>query len=396
MPLSGARPRGPKAELENKSQLALLHHLHELNQPYRVSYEMVVRKVWVDDEDARIRRSRARDLSRQFRGDKDIDWHVIENYLELLFPDDHDELHAQLTHARPLFVAAFGPDAADEAGPDDGSATAPSPEYVAELERQLAESRMRASLATALLVIVRSENAALRGRNVSFGWFDATPGADDHAPHDRDGDERATLRDRVTPSGRTSRSGQASPGGQAARAGRAAAERPTSGNGASHDPATAPIARPPARRNVHRQRRGTAGPARPTPIAGRLYPSAAPSLAAAVAAAVAAARSAPSASSPAASTTPATAASARPATGRTVAARSAATRTTSNRAANSPAAGLQPVGVQPAGGQTSGLQTTGVQVMGKQRTGNRITGSRTADGEPDILAAGPPRRRRGR
>jgi hypothetical protein len=167
MTLSGARPRGPKPELENKSQLALLHHLHELNHPYRVSYEMVVRKVWSDCEDLRTRRAHARDLSRQFRGEKQIEWSVIENYVELLYPEDQTQRTAQLDRCRPLHLEAFG-----EPDEEGLRRSAIDPEYVAELERQLAESRMRASFATALLVIVRSENAVLRGKNVSFDWFD--------------------------------------------------------------------------------------------------------------------------------------------------------------------------------------------------------------------------------
>ncbi|WP_207770183.1 hypothetical protein, partial [Frankia canadensis] len=166
MTLSGARPRGPKPELDNKSQLALLHHLHALNHPYRVSYEMVVRKVWSDSGDVKIRRARARDLSRQFRGEKRIEWDVIENYVELLYPEDQTQRAAQLEQCRPLHLEAFGePDA------EGVRRQAVDPEYVAELERQLDESRMRATFATALLVIVRSENAVLRGKNVSFDWF---------------------------------------------------------------------------------------------------------------------------------------------------------------------------------------------------------------------------------
>ncbi|EIV94394.1 hypothetical protein FraQA3DRAFT_4147 [Frankia sp. QA3] len=169
MTLSGARPRGPRPELENRSQLTLLHHLHELNRPYRVSYEMVVRKVWSDSEDIKIRRARARDLSRQFRGEKQIDWNVIENYVELLYPEDQSQRVAQLERCRPLHLQAFGP--TSDPDTDRVSSAAIDPAYVADLERQLVEARMRAAFATALLVIVRSENAVLRGKNAHFGWF---------------------------------------------------------------------------------------------------------------------------------------------------------------------------------------------------------------------------------
>ncbi|MCK9897245.1 hypothetical protein [Frankia sp. AgB32] len=169
MTLSGARPRGPRPELENKTQLKLLQHLHALNRPYRVSYEMVVCKVWSDHDDGKIRRARARDLSRQFRGEKQIEWEVIENYVELLFPDDQTQRAAHLDRCRPLHHDAFGSTPAqDDPGPGPGEV---DPAYVAELERQLAETRTRAAFATALLVIVRSENAVLRGRHASFGWF---------------------------------------------------------------------------------------------------------------------------------------------------------------------------------------------------------------------------------
>ncbi len=73
---------------------------------------MVVRKVWSDSEDIEdieIRRARARDLSRQFRGEKQIDWNVIENYVELLYPEDQSQRVAQLEQCRPLHVEAFGP-----------------------------------------------------------------------------------------------------------------------------------------------------------------------------------------------------------------------------------------------------------------------------------------------
>ncbi|MCL9762153.1 hypothetical protein MXD95_023470 [Frankia sp. AiPa1] len=241
MTLSGARPRGPKAELENKSQLALLQHLYELNQPYRVSYEMVVRKIWADSEDARIRRSRARDLSRQFRGDKQIDWSVIENYVELLYPDDHDQRCAQLDRCRPLHVEAFGLDPADDSG---ASAPAPSPEYVAELEGQLAEARMRASFATALLVIVRAENAALRGRTASFGWFAPRHPVVERTSGARDSSER-------TFTGRSS-TGRDSAGRDSA--GRDSAGRDSAGRGPV-DPATAPIPRSPSPRSSPLHRR---------------------------------------------------------------------------------------------------------------------------------------------
>ncbi|CAO5237166.1 hypothetical protein [Frankia sp. AgKG'84/4] len=167
MTLSGARPRGPRPELENKTQLELLQHLHALNRPYRVSYEMVVCKVWSDQDDGKIRRARARDLSRQFRGEKQIEWNVIENYVELLFPDDQNQRAAHLDRFRPLHHGAFGGAPAKEGA----GAAEVDPDYVAELERQLAEARTRAAFATALLVIVRSENAVLRGRHASFGWF---------------------------------------------------------------------------------------------------------------------------------------------------------------------------------------------------------------------------------
>ncbi|WP_261575585.1 hypothetical protein [Frankia gtarii] len=130
---------------------------------------MVVRKVWSDSDDIKIRRSRARDLSRQFRGEKQIDWHVIENYVELLYPEDQSQQVAELEQCRPLHIEAFGP--TGEPGQDRVSNAAVDPAYVAELERQLAEARMRAAFATALLVIIRSENAVLRGKNAHFGWF---------------------------------------------------------------------------------------------------------------------------------------------------------------------------------------------------------------------------------
>ncbi|WP_052681232.1 hypothetical protein [Frankia sp. ArI3] len=134
-----------------------------------MSYEMVVRKVWSDSEDIKIRRARARDLSRQFRGEKQIDWNVIENYVELLYPEDQSQRTAQLERCRPLHLQAFGPPGDSDA--DRVSDGAVDPAYVADLERQLVEARMRAAFATALLVIVRSENAVLRGKNAHFGWF---------------------------------------------------------------------------------------------------------------------------------------------------------------------------------------------------------------------------------
>ncbi|MCK9878569.1 hypothetical protein MXD59_22865 [Frankia sp. Ag45/Mut15] len=386
MSLAGARPRGPKAELENKSQLALLHHLHDLNQPYRVSYEMVVRKVWADDGDARVRRSRARDLSRQFRGDKEIDWHVVECYLELLFPDDHEERGAQLAHAHPLFVAAFGPEAADEADPGEDAAAEPSPEYVAELERQLAESRMRASLATALLVIVRSENATLRGRSVSFNWFDTAATTGDRALADRTSGNRAALGDRATPGGQPAPDRQPAPGGRTASGGH------PPGDGAPHDPVTAPIARPPTRRNAHRHRRSPTVAPRPTPVSvsGRLYPSAAPTLAAAVAAAAAAARSTSAATNATSSTSVAGAFS-------TAAGRStAAARGSGDASPAGPSASARTTSGRGAGVQPDGLSAPGIQSVGIPATGNRVSGNRGAASEPDILAAGPTRRRRGR
>ncbi|MCM3924197.1 hypothetical protein ND748_21320, partial [Frankia sp. AiPs1] len=138
---------------------------------------MVVRKVWSDSEDIKIRRARARDLSRQFRGEKQIDWNVIENYVELLYPEDQSQRVAQLERCRPLHLEAFGPPGDPDA--DQVSDGAVDPAYVADLERQLVEARMRAAFATALLVIVRSENAVLRGRNAHFGWFQTRGPAED-------------------------------------------------------------------------------------------------------------------------------------------------------------------------------------------------------------------------
>lgn len=170
--LSGARPKGPRPDLKDGPQKVLLTRLNELNNPYRVSYEMVSRQLWSDQAPTKIQRSRTRDLSRQLRGEKAIEWRVVEIYVDLLFPATDPLRASELIVLRDLHTQAFGTTVDPDGAPSPEPEAAPiDPAYVAELERQLEEARTRASFATALLVIVQAENTTLRGRNSSFDWF---------------------------------------------------------------------------------------------------------------------------------------------------------------------------------------------------------------------------------
>ncbi|WP_307873968.1 MULTISPECIES: hypothetical protein [unclassified Frankia] len=172
MSLSGARPKGPRPDLQDGPQKVLLTRLNELNNPYRVSYEMVSRQLWSDQAPTKIQRSRTRDLSRQLRGEKAIEWRVVEIYVDLLFPATDPVRASELIVLRDLHTQAFGTTVDPDGAPSPEPEAAPiDPAYVAELERQLEEARTRASFATALLVIVQAENTTLRGRNSSFDWF---------------------------------------------------------------------------------------------------------------------------------------------------------------------------------------------------------------------------------
>ncbi|ONH23148.1 hypothetical protein BL253_33810 [Pseudofrankia asymbiotica] len=199
---------------------------------------MVARQLWPDQGPPKIHRSRTRDLSRQFRGEKAIEWRVVEIYVSLLFAEADPALTAELPILRELHGQAFettvDPDGAPAPAPAPEPKAAPiDPAYVAELERQLAEARTRASFATALLVIVQAENTALRGRGSSFDWF--------NQPSRSDG--TAALASEAGSRSRTGRRTAAEPAAGRPASGRAKSAR--SGTDASQpiDPATTPIRR---------------------------------------------------------------------------------------------------------------------------------------------------------
>ncbi|WP_007512667.1 MULTISPECIES: hypothetical protein [Pseudofrankia] len=221
MSLVGARPKGPRPDLKDGPQKTLLTRLNELNNPYRVSYEMVARQLWPDQGPPKIHRSRTRDLSRQFRGEKAIEWRVVEIFVNLLFAETDPALATESALLRDLHAQAFE----TTVDPDGAPSPEPEPEpidpaYVADLERQLAEARTRASFATALLVIVQAENTELRGRGSSFDWF--------NQPSRLGGAGTSTP---------ASASGSASEAGSRSRTGRRAAAKPAAAATAA-DPAT--------------------------------------------------------------------------------------------------------------------------------------------------------------
>ncbi|WP_052710837.1 hypothetical protein [Pseudofrankia sp. DC12] len=171
---------------------------------------MVSRQLWSDQAPTKIQRSRTRDLSRQLRGEKAIEWRVVEIYVELLFAAPDPARAIELASLRDLHTQAFGATVDPDGAPSPEPEAAPvDPAYVAELERKLEEARTRASFATALLVIVQAENTTLRGRNSSFDWFNQ-------------------------PARRGSAAAQAAEAGSRPRGGRrAAAEQPTTANRAT-------------------------------------------------------------------------------------------------------------------------------------------------------------------
>lgn len=242
--LVGARPKGPRPDLKDGPQKALLTRLNELNNPYRVSYDMVARELWSGQGPSNIQRSRTRDLSRQFRGEKAIEWRVVEVYATLLFTAADSALETELALLRELHTEAFGTTVEPDGAPSPEPEAAPvDPAYVAELEHQLEQARTRAAFATALLVIVQAENTELRGRGSSFGWFTQRP---------RPGEPAASAPESGSrPRGGARRSGadpaRASGAGAdrgAPRAGRRdAAARPDAGASRPLDPATTPIPR---------------------------------------------------------------------------------------------------------------------------------------------------------
>ncbi|MEX5633443.1 hypothetical protein [Parafrankia sp. FMc2] len=275
MTLAGARPKGPRADLGDGPQKVLLTRLNELNNPYRVSYEMVARELWSKSEPTKVQRSRTRDLSRQFRGEKAIEWRVIEVYLQLLFAAADPELPQQLEQLRLMHVEAFGvtvdPDGQPAPETDEPTVDAA---YVAELSRQLDEARTRAAFATALLVIVQAENTALRGRSRSFDWFG--PAGEPPAPNRSR--RRGTGGTTDATGASASAAAEAAGAQEAARA--ASRRQPGTGGSASPsepstnspiDPITAPIARRQAYRAAQRRRSGfPAGSGEPLPAAARL------------------------------------------------------------------------------------------------------------------------------
>jgi hypothetical protein len=214
----------------------LLDRLYELNNPRRVTYEMVGKELAPDAEAAGRLRTLTRDLSRQFRGDKPIEARVVEVYLRLLFADDPMRQQAETEACLALHAFAFPP--AQQSGdrpylnlnlnanPSTGADTAtsgesdahhsrPAPDaplvddgprlnreqaeataaYIADLEHQLAEAQTRASLASALLVIARAEITRLRGKRGGFDWFRSAAGP----PPLRRADGPATMPLRVLP-----------------------------------------------------------------------------------------------------------------------------------------------------------------------------------------------------
>ncbi|MBL7499083.1 hypothetical protein I6A84_02660 [Frankia sp. CNm7] len=276
MNLAGARPKGPRPDLEDGPQKILLTRLNELNNPYRVSYEMVSRQFWSDQGTAKIKRSRTRDLSRQFRGEKAIEWRVVEIYVNLLFTAADPAPAAELAYLRELHTQAFGttvnPDGTPSPEPTAAPAALVDPAHVAELERQLEEARTRAAFATALLVIVQAENTALRGRGSAFDWFSPVPRAGDTAAE-------------AAETGSGPRIGRRAAGASAAsstpRAGRREpAPRSDTDPSQPVDPATTPIVRLQSYRAGQRRRPGSTRSALADafPLSGRApaSPAAAP------------------------------------------------------------------------------------------------------------------------
>jgi hypothetical protein len=230
---------------------------------------MVSRRLWSDQVPAKVQRSRTRDLSRQFRGEKAIEWRVVEIYVELLFAADDADRDTEFTLLRELHVQAFGVvvDRADTPTPEP--VTAPiDPVYVAELERQLEQARTRASFATALLVIVQAENKALRGRGESFGWFVERPRPDAAGKH--------TIASRKTAA--PAALSAASPGPGTGR--RQPGPRPDTDGSRQVDAVTAPIRRL-SDRAGQRRRASSNRPALADafPAGSRMLPPAAPSAA---------------------------------------------------------------------------------------------------------------------
>jgi hypothetical protein len=238
--LVGARPKGPRPDLQDGPQKILLTRLHELNNPYRVSYDMVARQLWSGQGPTNVQRSRTRDLSRQFRGEKAIEWQVVEIYVGLLLTEAEPAQTTELGLLRELHTQAFSTAVAAEGAPPPAPRTAPiDPDYVAELERQLDEARTRASFATALLVIVQAENTALRGRGSSFDWFNRpdTDGTTDQA-------DKASARPRGGKRAAT----------EPATGGRTAGTRSDTDTLRPADPATTPIVRREGYRTGQRRR----------------------------------------------------------------------------------------------------------------------------------------------
>ncbi|MDT3443643.1 hypothetical protein [Pseudofrankia sp. BMG5.37] len=285
MSLVGARPKGPRPDLKDGSQKILLTRLNELNNPYRVSYDMVARQLWPDQGPPKIHRSRTRDLSRQFRGEKAIEWRVVEIYVNLLFAEADPALTAELPVLRELHAQAFETTVDPDGAPAPAPAPAPEPKaapidpaYVAELERQLAEARTRASFATALLVIVQAENTALRGRGSSFDWFNQPSRSGGTAALASEAGSRSRTGRRATAGSATAAS-TADPAAGRPAGGRAKSTR--SGTEASQpiDPATTPIRRQDYR-SGQRRRSGLNKPsladAFPPGVRTPAYPAVAP------------------------------------------------------------------------------------------------------------------------
>ncbi|WP_230202782.1 hypothetical protein [Parafrankia discariae] len=263
--------------MKDGPQRILLTLLNELNNPYRVSYEMVARALWPDPGPTKIQRSRTRDLSRQFRGEKAIEWRVVEVYVNLLFTSTDPARGTHLENLRQLHVQAFGATVDPDGQPTpEPEPPAIDPAYVADLRRQLEESRTRAAFATALLVIVQAENTALRGRGASFDWFGpaaATPGDDGAAAGGAAGGAAGH------PNGSASRStagGTGAPGGGAGAGDRFTRRaRPGPDGGGPHpliDPATAPIVRRQGHRAGQRRRPGAPAGAGDTTVPGGKTP----------------------------------------------------------------------------------------------------------------------------
>src|SRR5262245_13328657 len=100
---------------------------------------MVSRQLWPEQGTIKIQRSRSRDLSRQFRGDKAIEWQVVEIYVNLLFAATDPALAAELAQLGELHAQAFGTtvDPGDAPSSPEPETAPIDPAYVAELERRL-------------------------------------------------------------------------------------------------------------------------------------------------------------------------------------------------------------------------------------------------------------------